>query len=163
MKKKISQLVSISIATKDRGEVLDQTLRAIDRHGLANCPLIVCDDGSSPPLAPKALELFSDTTLLRHEISTGQAIARNEIAAVCKTPFLLQLDDDSYPVEGSVERLLEQVDARDDWLAVAVSLEEPTTLCAGDRECGTTGRSQRLRGVFDIDRGRAVSPARRVC
>lgn len=122
----ISELVTISIASKDRPEVVETTLRSIHAFGLGNCPLILCDDGSSPPLNPETLSLFTNVRLIRNEIAQGQALARNRIAQECRTPFLLQLDDDSYPVAGSVETLLEFATSENDWLAIAVPFEEPS-------------------------------------
>jgi GT2 family glycosyltransferase len=121
----IPELLTISIASKDRPEVVEATLRKIHAFGLGNCPLILCDDGSSPALNPPALSLFPQGRLIRNETPLGQALARNRIARECTTPFLLQLDDDSYPVAGSIENLLKFAQNTSDWLAVAIPFEEP--------------------------------------
>ncbi|MDA7932125.1 glycosyltransferase [Akkermansiaceae bacterium] len=135
----LSQQVSISIASKDRHEVLEETLRKIHAFGLGDYPVIVCDDGSEPAMQPEALGLFADATLLRNEQATGQALARNRIAEVCKTPYLLQLDDDSYPVAGSLEKLVETVEAEDNWLAVAIPFEEPARGRCFPEKANTSG------------------------
>ena len=121
----IPEYLTISIASKDRPEVVEATLRKIHAFGLGDCPLILCDDGSSPPLNLPALALFPKGKLLRNEVAEGQALARNRIAKQCATPYLLQLDDDSYPVAGSLEKLIEAVEREDNWLAVAIPFEEP--------------------------------------
>jgi GT2 family glycosyltransferase len=121
----ISQLLTISIASKDRPEVVEATLRKIHAFGLGDCPLILCDDGSSPPLNPPALALFARGQLLRNEDAEGQAGARNRIAKACNTPYLLQFDDDSYPVAGSIESLLRFAQRTADWIAIAIPFEEP--------------------------------------
>lgn len=120
-----ASLVTISIATKDRSEVLEVTLRNIHAFGLGDCPLIICDDGSEPPLDSVALNLFPNRRLLRNERAQGQALARNRIAAECSTPYLLQLDDDSYPAEGDLSKLIVLAKSRPDWLAIALPFEEP--------------------------------------
>ncbi len=125
MSPEIPELLTISIASKDRPEVVDATLHKIHEFGLGECPLIVCDDGSSPALNPPALSLFPQGRLIRNETPLGQALARNRIARECTTPFLLQLDDDSYPVAGSVAALLEIATREKDWLAIAIPFEEP--------------------------------------
>lgn len=117
--------LTISIASKDRAEVVEATLRQIHAFGLADCPLILCDDGSAPPLNPPALSRFPRGRLIRNEMAQGQAMARNRIAEECGTPYLLQLDDDSYPVAGTVESLLAFAEAERDWLAIAIPFEEP--------------------------------------
>jgi GT2 family glycosyltransferase len=87
--------------------------------------LILCDDGSTPPLDPAALRLFPKGRLLRNETAQGQASARNRIAFECVTPYLLQLDDDSYPVAGDLAELLQFVEEPGDWLTIAIPFEEP--------------------------------------
>ena len=122
---KIPELLTISIASKDRPEVVEATLRKIHAFGLGDCPLILCDDGSSPLLDPPALALFARARLIRNETAEGQALARNRIAKACSTLYLLQLDDDSYPVAGSLEKLIKTVAREEEWLAVAIPFEEP--------------------------------------
>jgi GT2 family glycosyltransferase len=125
MSPRVSQLVTISIASKDRPEVLDATLRKIHAFGLGDCPLIVCDDGSEAVLDPPALRLFPNGRLLRNETPLGQALARNRIANECQTPYLLQLDDDSYPVAGNLKDLCDIAGCTSDWLAIALPFQEP--------------------------------------
>lgn len=125
MGNEVSRQVSISIASKDRPEVVEATLLRLHAFGLGSCPLILCDDGSSPALDPPALRLFPGGRLLRNETAQGQAAARNRIAFKCETPYLLQLDDDSYPVTGDPAELLKFVEKTADWLAIAIPFEEP--------------------------------------
>ncbi|HAV12923.1 MAG TPA: hypothetical protein DCX06_05445 [Opitutae bacterium] len=122
---RLADTLTLSIATKDRSEVVDATLRKIHAFGLSECPLIICDDGSSPSFESSATELFPRAKLIRNESPKGQAIGRTQIAAVCETPYLLQLDDDSYPVAGDVKALITFAESRDDWLAIALPFEEP--------------------------------------
>lgn len=117
--------LTISIATKDRPEVLEATLRRLHDFGLGNCELLVCDDGSSLPLVPKALQLFPRGRLLRNTKPVGQALARNRIAQECTGRYILQLDDDSYPVAGTLDHLLREAGAATNWLAFAIPFVEP--------------------------------------
>lgn len=123
---RVEDLLTISIATKDRPDVLDATLRRLHAFGLGGCEVLVCDDGSSPPLAPPAFALFPHARLLRNPVALGQAIARNQIAAAATRPYILQLDDDSYPVAGSLAAVVDAARERDDWIAIALPLEEPS-------------------------------------
>jgi hypothetical protein len=124
----LSEQLTISIASKDRPEVVNATLHKIHAFGLGECPLIVCDDGSTPPLNPPTLSLFTHGRLIRNEAAQGQALARNRIARECATPYLLQLDDDSYPVEGDIRALLGLVQDAPNWLAIAIPFEEPARM-----------------------------------
>lgn len=119
------KLLTISIASKDRPEVVEATLRKLHDFGLGGCPLILCDDGSTPAVDPPALRLFPLGRLLRNETAQGQASARNRIAFESGTPYLLQLDDDSYPVAGDLAALLQFAEQAVDWLAIAIPFEEP--------------------------------------
>lgn len=124
--KALESLVTVGIASKDRPEVLDQTLRKVHTFGLGDCPLILFDDGSSPPLAPPAISLFKSARIIRVAQSAGQASGRNRIGEAVTTPFLLQLDDDSYPVEGDMQALLKVASETANWLAIAIPFEEPS-------------------------------------
>jgi GT2 family glycosyltransferase len=121
----LSEQLTISIASKDRPEVVEATLRKLYDFGLGSCPLILCDDGSSPALDPPSLRLFAMGQLLRNEPSIGLLGSRNRIAEECTTPYLLHLDDDSYPVAGDLASLLAVAIDEKDWLAFAIPFEEP--------------------------------------
>lgn len=121
----LCELLSISIATKDRLTVVNETLHKIHGFGLSECPLLICDDGSTPAFKSSAMKLFPRAKLIRNDTPRGQAIGRNQIAAACETPYLLQLDDDSYPIAGSIEKLIDFAESRDDWIAIAIPFEEP--------------------------------------
>lgn len=60
--------------------------------------VVVVDDGSSPPIAPR-----DGVTLVRHEISLGPAAARNAGAALADTEFILFIDADVAIPEGGAE------------------------------------------------------------
>jgi GT2 family glycosyltransferase len=117
--------LTISISTKDRPDILESTLRNIIAFGLADYPLLICDDGSNPPLQPKALSLFKYHQLIRHEIPMGFVYSRNRLIEMCDTKYLLQLDDDSYPVEGSIAELLDVAEQAKNWIALAIPFDEP--------------------------------------
>jgi GT2 family glycosyltransferase len=105
--------------------VLDSTLQRLYEFGLGDVEVIVCDDGSSPPLECPSLALFPRGRLLRNDISTGQAVARNTIATAATGTFILQLDDDSYPVAGNVSDLLALAARETSWVAFAIPFQEP--------------------------------------
>ncbi len=105
--------------------MLEHTLAQLHAFGLSDLPVIVCDDGSIPRVESACLRRFPNSILIRNESPSGQALARNQIAQVCKTPYLLQLDDDSYPVSGDIQALLTCAESRSKWIALALPFEEP--------------------------------------
>ena len=122
---KLYKQLTISIASKDRHEVIESTLQRLYDYGLCDCPLIIYDDGSSPALNPKDFWRFNRGRILRNEYAQGQAIVRNKIIHEAQTPYVLQLDDDSYPVRGSFQKAICQMEENDNCFALAFDLEEP--------------------------------------
>src|SRR3954447_5646490 len=70
------------------GEVLDRIPEDV--------PVVVVDDGSSPPLAP-GLRERRGLRVIRHETARGPAGARNAGARLAASPWLLFLDADVLP------------------------------------------------------------------
>ncbi len=117
--------LTISIATRNRPETVEATLRQLLEFGLGNAEMIVCDDGSDPPLACPTLARFARGRLLRNVAPIGQALARNRIAQESSGKFILQLDDDSYPVSGDVGALLKTANLTTNAVALAIPFDEP--------------------------------------
>jgi GT2 family glycosyltransferase len=95
--------LGISISTRNRWADVEKTLAVIAaRPELAGCPVVVVDDGSAQP-APAALAArFPGAEFLASPRSLGASAQRTRIAGHLRTEFVLQLDDDSYPENGSV-------------------------------------------------------------
>jgi len=95
--------VGVGITTKDRWEDLEVTLRRLQQSGLDSLETVVIDDGSAIPLPDRLREQFPRARFIRFDSSQGCIARRNRIANLLSTPLILNLDDDSYPVEGSLE------------------------------------------------------------
>jgi GT2 family glycosyltransferase len=95
--------VGVGITTKDRWEDLEVTLIRLQESGLDCLETVVIDDGSAIPTPAKLREQFPRIRFIRFESSQGLIARRNRIANLLSTPFILGLDDDSFPVEGSLE------------------------------------------------------------
>lgn len=94
---------TISITTKNRHDVVAETVRQLARTAPEAAELLLVDDGSQPPIDPAVFgKLPFPLRLIRHQTSQGVIPSRNEIARECRTAFVLSCDDDSYPVTGSV-------------------------------------------------------------
>ena len=94
----MSPLVTILIATRDRPEDLLRTLRRLRDQTYPELEILIIDDGSLPRLESLVRELTPDAIYIYREQSAGQSKRRSEGFATAKGKYILQLDDDSYPV-----------------------------------------------------------------
>ncbi len=95
-------LISVVIPTKDRRELLQKTLEALDRQTGLNGPfeVLVADDGSSDGTADylgSARGCFSFRFDSLRLPAAGPAAARNRAIAMAKAPRVLLLGDDTLP------------------------------------------------------------------
>lgn len=98
--------VSLIVPTRNRPERLQDTLAAIDAtlgaHGAPErCELVVIDDASdrgAVSTLPARLPGGTPVRFGRRETSIGAA-CRNDAAAMASAPWLLMLDDDSWPMD----------------------------------------------------------------
>jgi GT2 family glycosyltransferase len=92
-------LVTVLIASKDRPDDLRRTLRRLQCQQYPELGLLVIDDGSRPPLQNVVNDEAPQATYLYHEQSAGQSRRRSEGFMLAKGDYILQLDDDSCPIE----------------------------------------------------------------
>ncbi|HEY0792714.1 MAG TPA: glycosyltransferase [Chthoniobacterales bacterium] len=115
----LASWVTVGISTKDRWPDLEATLRRLVAAGFGRLLLQVIDDGSRTP-CPFALDFWPGPfNLQRFDRPAGLVVRRNQLAKNARTKYLLSLDDDSYPAEGSLAR------------AVAFAEGQPDLLCLG--------------------------------
>lgn len=114
-------MLSIGITTKGRVNELSQTLSIIEVSELKFCPIILIDDGGGGKFI-EAEDFDLNLSIYRYEQSKGLVARRNELAEICKTKYLMSLDDDSSPVRGSMTKVLSVLEAEDDIAAVALNL-----------------------------------------
>jgi GT2 family glycosyltransferase len=101
--------VGLGITTKDRWDDLAVTLDHLKATGLDTLETVVMDDGSQTPMPADFRVRFPWVKFERVETSRGLIAQRNYLATRLDTPFYLSLDDDSFPIAGSL-------DAAADWL-----------------------------------------------
>ena len=94
--------LSIAIATRNRWQTLHATLERLARS-FPTIAVTVVDDGSDRacPYDPTALH-----PALTFEVRTsraGRIVRRNQLMAQAETPYVLGLEDDAYPADGSLE------------------------------------------------------------
>jgi GT2 family glycosyltransferase len=115
--------LGISIATRDRWSDVEKTLSAIaGRDDLQDCPVLLIDDGSAKPAPAALVEKYRNVEFITSAGKLGASEQRTRIARLLKTEFVLQLDDDSYPVEGSVADAVSFLASRSDIVALALNI-----------------------------------------
>ncbi len=101
--------VTVVIPTRDRAEILPDTLEALGGQSFEDLEIIVVDDGSTDE-TPAAIEAAAanDPRVrgLRHDSPQGAASARNTGAAQARGRYLLFEDDDCVSEPEKVERLV---------------------------------------------------------
>lgn len=113
-------LVTIMIATKDRGVDLHRTLQEMRRQDYPATELIVIDDGSKEPIASVVQQIWPGATVIRHERGGGQCVRRNEGFALASGEYILQLDDDcSFVDPGDLTRAVADMKSTPDAGAVS--------------------------------------------
>jgi GT2 family glycosyltransferase len=97
--------VTVGIAGRNRPAELARGLASIVLAGALVREIIVMDDASQPALRgqvePAVPRDCPPIRWLRHEAATGVAAGRNAIAHAATTPWLLNLDDDAYLLDGT--------------------------------------------------------------
>lgn len=123
----LSELVSIGITTKNRWQDLKNTLNKIVEANLTFLPIIIFDDGSDIE-CPLNLENFpfKKLEIKRFNNSQGLIVRRNQIAKNITTKYYLSLDDDSYPVTGSLVNAVKFAETVNDLFCLSFPIYNPT-------------------------------------
>ncbi|MFQ5412645.1 MAG: glycosyltransferase family 2 protein [Phycisphaerae bacterium] len=116
---------SLIIPTRNRCEILDHTLDKINALTDRHFETLVVDNASTDD-TPKLKECFPNVHWIEPGHNLGSA-ARNLAAAAARGRILLMLDDDSWPEDGTIEKIVTLFDRRPDLGAVAcrVLLADP--------------------------------------
>lgn len=119
-------LVSIGIATKNRWSDLQASLSKIIEVGLNNLPIIIFDDASDTCCPIDWLTLpFPNLQFKSFPTSEGYIARRNQIAQAIYTKYYLSLDDDSYPVSGSLEAAVNFAETHSNVLCLSFPIYNP--------------------------------------
>ncbi|WP_033289519.1 mycofactocin biosynthesis glycosyltransferase MftF [Amycolatopsis jejuensis] len=93
--------VTIVIPVRDRAELLDRCLGAIDDR----YPILVIDDDSADPAAIAAVTSAHGTKLVRRPVNGGPGAARNTALEHVSTELIAFLDSDCVPAPEWIDRL----------------------------------------------------------
>ena len=121
----LSDWVSIGITTRNRWQDLSATLKRLAEAELGQLPIHIFDDGSDEPCPIPGTSLPLQLKLRRFSDSVGCVVRRNQLASDVKTKYLLSLDDDSYPVSGSLEAAVQFAETHSDVLCLSFPIYNP--------------------------------------
>ncbi len=124
--------VSFVISTRNRCSVLLDTLAQINRCGLEPCEfdIHVVDNASTDDTVAKVRDLYPKVRLLPLEKNLG-SVAKNESLLYALGKYIVFLDDDSYPLPGSIARMIRHFEADEKLGALTFTV----TLPNGNQEC----------------------------
>jgi glycosyltransferase involved in cell wall biosynthesis len=88
-------LFSVCIPVRNDLKNLKRCLTALAGQDLSSCEILVCDDGSSPPLSGAELQETGAPVTLIHQKGQGPAVARNHIAQLARGKYLFFMDADT--------------------------------------------------------------------
>jgi len=102
------------------------TLNKLIAAGLESLPIIIFDDASDIP-CPFDLTALPFPNLQFHTFADSQGciVRRNQIIAEIQTKYYLSLDDDSYPVAGSLEQAIAFAEAQEHLLCISFPIYNP--------------------------------------
>ncbi len=125
-------MVSFILATHNRREVLMETLSRIRMCGLGSDAFetFVVDNASTDATPDAVLQEFPTVRLIRVTRNLGPC-AKNFAIREARGRFVVFLDDDSYPMPGSVMRMIRKFDAFPRLGAAVFTVNLPD----GSREC----------------------------
>ena len=112
--------VTFLIAAFNRRNVLLGTLGALRRCALPpeTFETILVDNASTDGTADAVAAEFPEVRILREQVNRG-ACAKNAGLAIARSKYVVFLDDDSYPLPGSIARMIRHFEA-DPFLGAAV-------------------------------------------
>ena len=124
--------ITFLIAAYNRRDVLLKTLRHVRHCGLPaeTFETILVDNASTDGTADAVAAAFPQVILIRERINRG-ACAKNSGLGIARGRYVVFLDDDSYPLPGSVDRMIRHFESDPDLGAAVFEVELPD----GSREC----------------------------
>jgi len=98
------KLFSVCIPVRNDPNNLRRCLSGFAKQDMSDCEIIVCDDGSTPPLSPAMFEDIGVQFTLISQRGQGPSVARNHLARVAEGKFLFFVDADTVPRFDMIEQ-----------------------------------------------------------
>lgn len=134
----IKNLVSIGIATKNRWADLKHTLSQLSNSCLKALSIYILDDASDLPCPFEVKQFCPNADLRRFSESKGYIVRRNQLAQLIDTKYYLSLDDDSFPVRGTLSDAVTFAETQHKLLCISFQVFNPTTALFENRSLKTT-------------------------
>lgn len=109
--------LSVLIPTYNRPESLRETLSNVSSQSYRDCEIVIVDDGSRRELTESVCAAFG-ARYFRVQTNEGVVAAQNLGIEKCVSPYILSLDDDSWPVPS--DSLRDCVEFMDDNPSIAI-------------------------------------------
>ena len=90
-------LFSFCIPVRNDPWNLKRCLSGFRNQDLSDCEILVCDDGSTPPLSAGDFKETGVPFMLVRQVNQGPAAARNHLARLAKGTYLFFIDADTVP------------------------------------------------------------------
>jgi GT2 family glycosyltransferase len=117
--------MGVGISTRDRWADLAETLDRLAAYALpTGTPIIVIDDCSAQPCPAEIQDRHPGVKFLRDAAPQGYPAQRNRLARLLAETcdFYLCVDDDSFPVSGSLDEAIAFLDAHPDVFCLAFNI-----------------------------------------
>ncbi|HEY0022666.1 MAG TPA: glycosyltransferase [Longimicrobium sp.] len=121
----LATMVQVGFPTHNRWDEVRNTLERLADAGLGGLRVLIVDDGSDQPCPFAPASICPRAELRRYPEARGMVVRRNEIAREMNAPYYLGLDDDSFPVSGSLDDAVHFAEGRDDLLSLAFPIFNP--------------------------------------
>lgn len=118
-------MITVGIATKNRWEDLKNTLSKIADFGQGRLKVLIFDDASDHACPFDVGLVCRGAEIKRFSESKGYIVRRNQLAREMDSKYYLSLDDDSFPVSGSLEAAVEFAESREDLLCLSFPIYNP--------------------------------------
>lgn len=118
-------MIEIGFPTRDRWREVAITLRRLAEFGVGSTRVLIFDDGSTEQCPFDVSGLCPGAELHRFEESKGMIVRRNQIARAMRSKYYLGIDDDSYPVAGSLEDAVQFAESKDRLFSLAFPIYNP--------------------------------------
>lgn len=121
------KLASIGIATKNRWQDLKVTLDKLTEFNLSpHIPIIIYDDASDSSCPFNWEKIPLNIQIKQFKKSQGYIARRNQLAEAISTKYYLSLDDDSFPIAGSLVEAIEFAESHEsDLFCLAFPIYNP--------------------------------------
>lgn len=119
--------IQIGFPTRNRWADVETTLRKLVDFGLGDLTIFIADDASDQPCPFDVTHICPYAKLQRFTESRGATVRRNWIARAMDSKYYFGLDDDSFPVSGSLEAAVEFAENCPNFFSTSFPIYNPYT------------------------------------